>query len=146
MRVLLQRVSKASVSVEGKVLGEISRGLLLLTGFGKGDDESKLLPMLEKIINFRIFPDEKGRFDKSVLDIGGEILVVSQFTLYADTTKGRRPDFFNALEPDKARALCDSFVELLKAKGIAKVACGEFGAHMFVNLENDGPVTIMLEQ
>ena len=145
MRVLLQRVSKASVSVEEKVLGEISGGLLLLTGFGKGDDESKLLPMAEKIINLRVFPDEKGRFDKSVLDISGEILVVSQFTLYADTTKGRRPDFFNALEPDKARVLCDSFVQLLKSKGVSKVATGEFGAHMFVNLENDGPVTIMVE-
>ncbi len=145
MKVLLQRVSQASVSVNGKSLAEISAGYLLLTGLGDGDDRSKLRAMAEKIANMRLFPNEAGRFDKSILDIGGAALVVPQFTLFADTSKGRRPEFFGALKPELARPLVDEFVVTLKEVGVGKVECGEFGAHMMVSLVNDGPVTITLE-
>ena len=145
MRVLLQRVNNAQVTVEGRVVGRIERGLLLLVGLGQGDDESRLKPAAEKVVNMRIFPDDKGRFHFSTLDIEGEILAVSQFTLYADTSKGRRPDFFSALEPTKARELFEKFVSEIQALGVKRVETGEFGAEMKVALENDGPVTIMLE-
>ena len=146
MKVLLQRVSQASVSVDGKETGAISNGLLLFVGFGQGDDKSKLRPMAEKIVNMRVFADDKSHFNLSLKDINGEILVVSQFTLYADTNKGRRPDFALALEPKVASELCDGFVEALKDLEVKKVATGIFGAHMQVSLLNDGPVTIMLER
>ena len=146
MKVLLQRTSQASVSVDGKEIGSIGKGLLLFVGFGQGDDKSKLKPMAEKIVNMRVFADDKSHFNLSLKDIDGEVLVVSQFTLYADTNKGRRPDFACALEPKAASELCAEFVETLKSLGVKKVATGVFGAHMHVSLLNDGPVTIMLER
>ena len=144
MKVILQRVNFAKVSVEGITVGEIEKGLLLLVGFGKDDSESVLKPMAAKISNLRVFPDEKGRFHLSVLDIEGGILAVPQFTLFADTSKGRRPEFFSALAPDKAEEMFNSFVRHLKESEIAKVETGQFGAYMQVTLENDGPVTIIL--
>lgn len=145
MKIIIQRVRKASVEVEGKIVGAIDRGLMLLVGFGSGDTEAKLKPAAEKIINMRIFPDERGRFHHSLSEVQGELLVVSQFTLFADTRGGRRPEFFGALEPQQATVLFDKFLEQLRASGVAKVAAGIFGAMMLVSLENDGPVTIPLE-
>ena len=145
MKVLLQRVSHARVRVDGASVGEIERGLLLLVGFAKEDDDSKLKPITQKLCNLRIFPDEVGRFHLSVLDIEGEVLLVPQFTLYADTSKGRRPEFFSAMEPQRATVMFDALVGEFKALGVKKVQTGEFGAHMHVELENDGPVTIMVE-
>jgi D-aminoacyl-tRNA deacylase len=143
MRVVIQRVNQASVKVEGKIVGEISRGLLLLVGLGEGDDEKILTPTANKILNMRIFPNEKGNFDKSVIDVAGGILLVPQFTLFADTSKGRRPEFFKALKPELAEPLFQKFVELFRNTGI-KTEQGIFGADMKVTLENDGPVTIIL--
>ena len=145
MKVVLQRVLQAEVRVDGAVSGEIGPGLLLLVGLGKDDDEKKLAPLAAKLCNMRVFEDEGGRFDKSVLDVQGGVLLVSQFTLLADTKKGRRPDFFNAMEPARASALFDRFVEEFRALGVSPVATGVFGAHMKVSLVNDGPVTIVLE-
>lgn len=145
MRVLVQRVSHSSVSVSGQVIGEIGQGLLLLVGFGKDDVESVIPRMAEKIANLRIFSDEAGRFNHSLLDVNGGALVVPQFTLYGDTTRGRRPDFFSAMEPTKASDFVDKFEHELKRIGISQVAKGEFGANMQVSLINDGPVTIWLE-
>ena len=147
MKVLLQRVNYAKVTVNSEVCGEISRGLLLLVGFGAEDTAEKLSKMADKFLNLRIFPNEQGRFDLSCLDIGGEILLVPQFTLYAITEKrGRRPDFTTALAPDKARELFDLLIEQVRLLSKSKVACGIFGAYMRVALENDGPVTILLEE
>ncbi len=146
MRVVLQRVSRALVRVEGEVVGEIGPGLLLLVGFGQGDSGESLGPMADKIANMRVFPNEGGRFDRSLLDIGGEALAVSQFTLYADTAKGRRPEFFQAMKPQEAELLFTQFLEALRATGIRRVASGVFGAHMHVESVNDGPVTIPLER
>lgn len=146
MRVILQRVERANVKIEGSVAGEIGQGLLLLVGFGQGDSESCIPGMVEKITTMRVFPNEQGRFDRSVLDVGGEILAVSQFTLYADTSKGRRPEFFQALNPQEADALFQRFLAALRSSGVVKVASGVFGAHMLVESVNDGPVTITLER
>jgi D-tyrosyl-tRNA(Tyr) deacylase len=146
MRVILQRVQSASVKVDNAVVGEIRQGLLLLVGFGQGDSESCIAGMVEKVTKMRIFPNEQGRFDRSVLDVGGEILAVSQFTLYADTSRGRRPEFFQALNPQEAEPLFKNFLEVLRSSGVAKVASGVFGAHMLVESINDGPVTITLER
>ena len=145
MKVVMQRVSHASVTVEGRVTGEIQRGVCLLVGFGPGDEAAKLKPMAEKIANMRIFPNEAGRFDRSTLDIGGGALLVPQFTLYADTRKGRRPDFFGALAPEAAAPLFDQFVAVFRETGVSPVGAGIFGAEMKVALENDGPVTIIVE-
>ena len=145
MRVLLQRVSRASVSVDTKTVAEIGPGLLLLVGFAAEDDERKLEKMASKVVHLRVFPDEAGRFHHSVLDIGGEVLAVPQFTLYGDTSKGRRPDFFAALSPEKAEVLFQSYCDALQALVGRSVPRGQFGAHMQVSLENDGPVTLMLE-
>lgn len=147
MRVLIQRVNYGRVTVAEKVVGEVGVGLLLLVGFGKDDDASRLAPMARKVSEMRIFPSVDGvkHFDRSLLEIGGAALVVSQFTLYADTSKGRRPDFFSALEPSQAKTLYLGFMDSLRAHGVAHVAGGEFGAYMKVELENDGPVTIMVE-
>lgn len=144
MKALLQRVDSASVAVEGRTLGQIGEGLLIFVGFGKGDTAALIAPAVEKISTLRVFPDEAGRFHLSVLDTKGSILIISQFTLYGDTSKGRRPDFFQALEPEPAKLLVDQFVAAFRAKGI-NVQEGEFGAHMHVALENNGPVTLMLE-
>jgi D-tyrosyl-tRNA(Tyr) deacylase len=146
MKVVLQRVSEARVHVESRLVGEIGRGYLLLIGFGQGDTEECIAPMIEKILTLRIFPNEAGRFDKDIMQVDGEILAVSQFTLFADTSKGRRPEFFQALEPQEAARLFTVFVEKLAATGVKKVATGEFGAMMQVSLVNDGPVTITLER
>lgn len=145
MRVLLQRVTSARVTVDGEVCGDIAAGLLLLVGIGQGDDEKKLPLMAAKLCNMRIFENEKSHFDKSLLETGGSVLLVPQFTLFADTSKGRRPEFFGAMEPGRASQLFDSFALEFEKLGVARVQTGRFGAHMHVNLTNDGPVTIMLE-
>ena len=145
MKVLLQRVNHAHVCVDAVKTGEIDKGLMLFVGLGKNDDLGKLRPMAQKLASMRIFPDENGRFHFSVLDTKGGVLIVPQFTLYADTEKGRRPDFFSAMDPQNATILFDAFVEEFRRLGVEKVETGEFGAHMLVELENDGPVTIMLE-
>jgi D-tyrosyl-tRNA(Tyr) deacylase len=144
MKIIIQRVNYASVTVDGAVTGKIDRGLLLLIGFGENDDNSKLKAVAEKITNMRIFPDEKGKFHFSVIDIKGGLLLVPQFTLFADCAKGRRPEFFGALAPDKATKLFDEFVAVMKSVS-PLVETGIFGADMKVALENDGPVTIPLE-
>ncbi len=145
MKVLLQRVSRAAVTVQGKPISQIDSGLLLLTGIAEGDDLEVIKSFAKKIATLRVFPDDRGRFDRSLLDIKGQALVVSQFTLFADTSKGRRPEFFKAAKPEIAKPLCDKFVEALRSEGVEDVQQGEFGAHMLVELVNDGPVTIMLE-
>ena len=145
MRVLLQRVQKASVTVDNQQVGAIERGLLLLVGFGREDSSALLAPMAQKLVQMRIFSDQNSKFNLSLLDIKGGALLVPQFTLYADTSRGRRPDFFSSMAPDPARALFEQFVEVIKESGVAPVGQGQFGAHMLVALENDGPVTIMVE-
>lgn len=146
MRVLLQRVASASVIVDDRTIGAIGHGLLLLTGFGEGDDSSVVPPMADKICGLRIFEDDESRFQFSVRDVRGELLVVPQFTLYGDTQRGRRPDFTQALAPDRAGILFDEFVAALSDRSVSKVAQGRFGARMTVHLINDGPVTLMLER
>lgn len=145
MRVVLQRVSSARVTVEGTEVGAIGSGLLLLAGFTSGDDESTLRWMAEKIATLRIFPDDEGRMNRSVEEIGGELLVVSQFTLCGDARKGRRPSFVEAAPPEIAEPLYERFVETLRARA-SRVATGRFGAMMEVALVNDGPVTLILER
>ncbi len=145
MRIVLQRVSNGRVSVEGRVVAEIGPGFVLLLGIGPNDGEEQAKYLVEKIANLRIFEDEQGKMNRSVLDIGGRAIVVSQFTLYADTRKGRRPSFTDAALPDLASPLVDRFVELLRAQGVPTQA-GEFGAHMVVEIANDGPVTLWLER
>ncbi|HEU4323254.1 MAG TPA: D-aminoacyl-tRNA deacylase [Roseiflexaceae bacterium] len=144
MRALIQRVSEASVTVEGRVVGRIERGLLVLLGAGAGDGPAEADLLAEKVATLRIFPDEQGRFDRSLLDVGGAALVVSQFTLYADTRRGRRPSFSDAAAPDLAAPLVEHFAAALRARGLP-VETGVFGAMMQVALVNDGPVTIMLD-
>ncbi|MCS6841495.1 MAG: D-aminoacyl-tRNA deacylase [Roseiflexaceae bacterium] len=144
MRAVIQRVREASVAVEGKVVGAIGRGLLILLGVGTGDSEAEAKLLAEKSANLRIFADDEGRFNRSLLDIGGEALVVSQFTLYADTRRGRRPSFSDAAPPEIAAPLVETFVNELRRLGIP-VSTGQFGAMMQVALVNDGPVTILLD-
>ena len=144
MRAVIQRVNLASVTVDGEVVGRIGRGLLVLLGIGRMDEQNDATLLAEKITNMRIFPDDEGRFNRSVLDISGEVLVVSQFTLYADTRRGRRPSFRDAAAPEIAAPLVQTFVEALRKRSLA-VASGVFGAHMSVDLQNDGPVTIVLD-
>lgn len=145
MRVVLQRVSRARVTVEAEVTGEIGAGLLLLVGFRDGDDEATLRWMADKVTGLRIFADEEGKMNRSVEDAGGSFLVVSQFTLYGDASRGRRPSFVGAAPPEVAIPLYERFVELLRASGLP-VATGRFGAMMQVELVNDGPVTLILER
>ena len=144
MKALVQRVTKASVSIAGEITGEIGAGLVVLLGVAKEDDEADARYLVEKIANLRIFADDKDRFNRSALDIRAEILVVSQFTLYADTRKGRRPDFNQAAGPEEAKRLYDHTVQLFQDTGLT-VATGTFQEHMLVSLENDGPVTLMLD-
>lgn len=145
MRVLLQRVSEARVLVDGAAIGEIGPGLLLLVGFTHADTDDALGWMTEKLLGLRIFPDEEGKMNRSVVEAGGALLVVSQFTLYGDARKGRRPSFVDAAPPEVAVPLYERFVALLRASGL-QVATGHFGAMMRVELANDGPVTLMLER
>src|SRR5579883_47328 len=144
MRALLQRVSRASVTVENEIVGEIGHGLLILLGVGHGDSEAQAKTLAEKIVYLRIFEDEASKMNRSLLDIGGEALVVSQFTLYADVRKGRRPSFTDAAPPSLAQPLVERFQEAIAAHGL-KVAGGVFGASMQVELVNSGPVTIWLD-
>lgn len=144
MRMLLQRVSSASVAVNGEITGSIGKGILLFLGIGAGDTAEHASYLLEKCCNLRIFEDADGKMNLSLADIGGGLLVVSQFTLYADIRKGRRPGFELAAPPEKARLLYDYFVELAKNK-LQNVATGVFQAHMDVSLVNDGPVTIFYD-
>jgi len=145
MKIILQRVARASVSVKGVVIASINKGLLVLFGAEQTDNDEKIDFLAEKILNLRIFPDENGKMNLSCLDICGEVLVVSQFTLAADCKKGRRPGFDNAAATTEAKLLYQNFVEQIKISGI-KVATGEFGADMQVELINDGPVTFILER
>ena len=145
MRALLQRVSKASVTVEGQTISTIGKGLLILLGVGHGDGEEQARFLSDKIASLRVFEDEQGKTNLSVQDVQGEALVVSQFTLYADTRKGRRPSFIDAALPALAEPLVSRFVELLRGHGIP-TQTGKFGAHMEVEIHNDGPVTIWLEK
>ncbi len=145
MKVLVQRCEKAKVSVDNKVVGQIGKGLMLLVGFTQNDNSSNIDYLVDKVINLRIFDDESGIMNKSLLDVGGSILSISQFTLYADASKGRRPSYINALSGDLATKLYDEFNNKLKNKGI-NVETGIFGAEMKVDFINDGPITIMLEK
>ena len=144
MRALVQRVSEARVRIEGSVVGEIGRGLCVLVGVTHDDDESVARKLAEKVWNLRVFPDGDGTMNLPVADAGGKVLVVSQFTLYGNTERGRRPSWVDAARPEQAEPLVDAFAGTLRALG-ATVATGEFGAHMDVELVNDGPVTLMLE-
>ena len=143
MRVLVQRSLESSVSVDNKIVGSIDKGLVLLVGFTEGDDSNKIDYLVKKVLNLRIFDDEDGVMNKSVLDIGGSILSISQFTLYADTKKGNRPSYVNALSGSEATLLYDEFNKKLGEH--IKVETGIFGADMKVSITNDGPVTILLE-
>ena len=144
MRAALQRVTKGRVTIEGRVTGEIGYGLVILLGVGAGDTEAEADLMANKVANLRIFTDGEGKFNLSAMDARAEMLVVSQFTLYADCRKGRRPSFTDAARPEIASPLCDSFVEKLRAMGF-KVETGEFQAEMLVEIHNAGPVTIWLD-
>lgn len=145
MRVLIQRVTSAKVYIGNKIVGEIGKGYLILLGVKEGDYEGDSDVLAEKTVNLRIMSDAEDRMNLSILDVNGEILVVSQFTLYADTGVGRRPSFIKAGKPERAKILYESFIKKLKDLGVRKVATGEFGAYMNISLVNDGPVTIMLE-
>lgn len=144
MKALIQRVTGASVTVDGKVVGEIGAGLVVLLGVAAGDEEKDADYLVDKIVNMRIFNDSAGKFNLSVTDIGGGLLVISQFTLLADTRKGRRPGFTLAAPPEKAESLYIYIIRSLGFSGL-KVQTGIFGAHMLVKIFNDGPVTIMID-
>jgi D-aminoacyl-tRNA deacylase len=149
MRVVLQRVSRAEVRIGGRVAGSITRGFLLLVGFNAEDvvdAEAKLQWMAEKIISLRLFPDADDKMNLGLEDVGGGLLVVSQFTLYGDTRKGRRPSFIDAARPEIAIPLYERFIELLRERAPGVVETGEFGAMMDVDIINDGPVTLILER
>jgi len=145
MRAVVQRVNQAQVRVENKVVAKIGLGLVVLLGISPTDTEADVREMAEKVANLRIFGDAQGKMNLSCLDINGEIIVVSQFTLYADTRRGRRPSFTGAASPELAEPLCQFFVETLRIMGVPTQS-GVFGAHMVVDIQNDGPVTILLEQ
>ncbi len=145
MRVVLQRVLQGRVSVGGQKVAEIGQGVVVLLGIGPQDGQEQLSYLVEKIVNLRIFEDDQGKINRSLLDVKGEAIVVSQFTLYADTRKGRRPSFTDAALPDTARPLVERFAKAMRSHGVA-TQTGEFGAHMLVEIANDGPVTIWLER
>jgi len=145
MRAVVQRVTSATVSVEGQVVGQIGAGLLVLLGVARTDTENAVSYLASKIVNLRVFDDDRGRMNRSLLETGGEILVVSQFTLYGDTTKGRRPAYDEAAPAELARNLYDSFVAQVRSFNVVRVATGVFQAEMMVTLTNDGPVTLICE-
>ena len=145
MRAVVQRVSRAGVTIGERVSGRIGRGVLVLVGFTQGDEDAAVDWVAEKIINLRIFPDTEGKMNRSVQDVGGGILVVSQFTLYGDVQRGRRPSFIEAAPPEIAIPLYERFISSLKGSG-CEVQTGEFGAMMSVDLINDGPVTLLIER
>jgi D-aminoacyl-tRNA deacylase len=144
MKVLVQRVSQAQVAIDGQVCGQIGPGLVLLVGCHAADDDQALRFCAEKCAHLRIFADDQGKMNRSLIDIGGAVLAISQFTLYADCRKGRRPSFAHAAPPDLAEPLYERFIQLLEELGL-EVARGIFGAHMKVEIHNDGPVTLMVE-
>ncbi len=144
MRAVVQRVSRAKVTVDREITGEIGHGILLLLGCGRDDTEDDLQYVLDKTLNLRIFRDEEDKMNLSLLDVEGSLLVVSQFTLYGDTRKGRRPSYYYAMEPESASAMVDRFVDEAKARGV-HVETGRFGAMMDVELLNDGPVTLLID-
>ena len=145
MRALLQRVKKASVTVEGKVIGSVGEGYLILLGVREGDTIAEAKFLAQKTAELRVFTDPEGKMNLSMMDVGGGALVVSQFTLYADCKKGRRPSFIDAMKPPMAEELYLDYVRFLKEAGVSHVETGEFGADMLVSIDNDGPVTIMLD-
>jgi len=145
MRALLQRVSSGKVTVDDQIIAQIGNGLVILLGIGQDDGEEQAAYLAEKVATLRIFEDQQGKTNLSILDVGGEVIVVSQFTLYADTRKGRRPSFINAGHPEMAAPLVAHFAELLRRHGVP-TQTGQFGAHMKVEIHNDGPVTIWLER
>ena len=145
MRVVLQRVSRGCVTVDERTVAEISKGLVILLGVGPEDGEEQINYLTKKIANLRIFEDDQGKINRSILDVGGEAIVVSQFTLYADTRKGRRPSFTRAAQPEIASPLVERFAERLSQEGLP-TQTGKFGAHMHVEIHNDGPVTIWMER
>ena len=144
MRAVVTRVNEASVEIDGKIVGEISRGLLILLGAAEGDEEKDIKYITDKCLTLRIFEDENDKMNRSVTDVGGELLVVSQFTLLGDVRKGRRPSFIAAGDPKRAEIIYEAAVERLRGSGL-KVATGKFGANMQVSSVNDGPVTILLD-
>ncbi|MCC7193745.1 MAG: D-tyrosyl-tRNA(Tyr) deacylase [Phycisphaeraceae bacterium] len=145
MRVLVQRVNRGSVSVDGQTVGAIDQGYVLFVGAGQGDTEAQADKLAEKVVNLRVFTDAEGKFNLSLIDVGGAALVISQFTLYADARKGRRPSFTDAARPDLAAPLVEYFAQRLTSLGVRQVQRGIFGAHMHVEIHNDGPVTIWLD-
>jgi D-tyrosyl-tRNA(Tyr) deacylase len=145
MRVVIQRVSEAAVKIDGTIVGEISKGLLVLLGIAQEDNEQDALYLLQKLINLRIFSDADGKMNLSVQDCGGELLVVSQFTLYADTKKGNRPSYIRAARPEQAIPLYEFFLQELQKQFQGSIQTGQFGADMKVSLINDGPVTIIMD-
>lgn len=144
MKLVIQRVSEASVEVDGKICGEIGKGYLVLLGVGDGDTEADCIRLADKLINLRIFSDENDKINLSLKDVNGQLLIVSQFTLYADCRKGNRPNFTQAAKPDTAKALYEFFIEYCK-KSVPVVQSGIFGADMKVRLLNDGPFTVVIE-
>jgi len=145
VKCLLQRVTKAAVDVDGDRIGSIDSGLLVLVGFEKDDDPNRIERMAERLLGYRVFSDSEGRMNRSIRDVVGDLLLVSQFTLAADTNKGTRPSFSSAADPGVAHGFFDEFVELLKIRHEGRIATGRFGADMQVSLINDGPVTFLLE-
>jgi D-aminoacyl-tRNA deacylase len=145
VRALVQRVSRAEVRVDGVAVGAIGLGLLVLLGLGHDDDLARVDRVATRVARLRVFPDAQGRFDRSLLDVGGSALVVSQFTLYGDTSRGHRPSMSGAAAPELAEPLYEAFCTALRARGVGHVATGVFGAAMAVELVNDGPVTLLLE-
>ena len=145
MKLVIQRVNHAEVKVDGTTIGSIQKVFLFFLGIGKGDSKEQVEYLVKKLVQLRIFSDQNGKMNQSIQDIGGELLIVSQFTLYADCHHGNRPSFTPAEEPSKAKMLYEYFVETCKKTNCSNVATGEFGADMKIELENDGPVTIILE-
>ena len=144
MRAVIQRVSEAQVEVDGRTVAKISQGLVILLGIAPEDTQSQAEALADKLVHLRIFEDEEGKMNRSALDVAGEAIVVSQFTLFADTRKGRRPSFVGAASPEIAEPLVDAFAEMLTVRGLPTQK-GVFGAHMAVSLVNDGPVTIVMD-